>query len=153
MRLILFTMAMLTLPLAAQPGRGWRGGAGAGAGAGQGEPAVALLPVVEISGVVSSVHIGFGQGMPYLEVKHGEEMSRVYLGAMHYLIAENFNPKAGQQITAKGYRSGDSLIGIQVTLPAEKKTLKLRDEKGWPLWRGPGWRQGPADTKGGNGAS
>jgi hypothetical protein len=103
---------------------------------------IATLPVVEISGVIASVHIDFGQGMPYLEVKHGEETTPVYLGAMHYLIAENFNPKAGQQITAKGYRSGDTIIGIVVTLPGEKKTLKLRDEKGWPLWRGPAWRQG-----------
>ena len=51
---------------------------------------------------------------------------------MHYLISENFNPKAGQQITAKGYKKTDSVIGIEVSLTAEKKTLKLRDERGWP---------------------
>ncbi|MDE3167256.1 MAG: hypothetical protein KGN36_15750 [Acidobacteriota bacterium] len=144
MRTILFTWLLMALPLAAQPGRGWHGDAGAG----QGEPPIASLPVVEIAGVVAGVHLGFGQGMPYVEVKQGEETTRVYLGAMHYLIAENFNPKAGQQITAKGYRSGDSIIGIVVTLPQEKKTLKLRDEKGWPLWRGPAWRGAAADTKG-----
>ena len=145
MRLIL--AAILSLPLMAQPGGGWRGGRAAGA---QGEAAIAALPVVEISGVIAGVHISRGQGMPYLEVKHGSETTVLYLGAMHYLIAENFNPKAGQQITAKGYRAEDGVIGIQVTLPAEKKTLKLRDEHGWPVWRGPAGR---AVTNGGGGAS
>jgi hypothetical protein len=87
--------------------------------------------------------------MPYLEVKHGNESSRVYLGPMHYLIAENISPKAGQEVAVKGYKLSDSLIAIQVTLTQEKKTLKLRDEKGWPLWRGGPWRGGRSRMMGG----
>jgi hypothetical protein len=78
--------------------------------------------------------------MPYLEVKHGNESTKVYLGPMHYLIAENFSPRTGQEVAVKGYKLSDSLIAIQVTLTQEKKTLKLRDETGWPLWRGGPWR-------------
>ena len=133
MRLIPATLVFLAVTLSAQPGGGWHGGRGA---RGQGEAPIASLPIVEISGVVDSVHISPGQGMPYLEVKGGSETTRLYLGAMHYLIAENFNPKAGQQVTAKGYRAEDGVIGITVTLTGEKKTLKLRDEHGRPLWRG-----------------
>jgi hypothetical protein len=99
-------------------------------------PPVASNPVVELSGVIAEVHISPGQGMPYVAVKKDGHAVRIYLGAMHYLIAENFNPKTGQTITAKGYKVEDGVVGILVTLPAEKKTLKLRDEKGWPLWRG-----------------
>jgi hypothetical protein len=130
--------ALLTITAAAQPGPA-RCCMGAGQQAGATAP-VTSQPIVEINGVISEVHISPGQGMPYLEVKRGSEVTRLYLGAMHYLIGENFNPKAGQQITAKGYKMKDSVIGIEVSLPAEKKILKLRDEKGWPLWRGGRWR-------------
>ena len=99
--------------------------------------------MVDVDGVIAVVHISPGEGMPYLDVKRGGETTRVYLGAMHYLISENFNPKTGQQVTAKGYKMTDGVIGIQVSLPAEKKTLKLRDDKGWPLWRGGPGRHGP----------
>ena len=114
----------------------------AGTGSGAAAP-IASNPVVEIDGVVAEVHIGRGQGMPYLDVKRGAETTLLYLGAMHYLIAENFNPKTGQQVSAKGYKMTDGVIGIQVSLPSEKKTLKLRDDKGWPLWRGGPGRHGP----------
>lgn len=97
---------------------------------------IAGNPVMEVSGTISEVHIAAGQGMPYIDVKKGEETTRVFLGAMHYLIAQDFNPKAGQQVNAKGYKMTDGVVAIQVTLTAQKKTLKLRDEKGWPLWRG-----------------
>ena len=103
---------------------------------------VASNPVVEISGVVGQVRISPGQGMPYLDVKHDTETTRVFLGPMHYLIAQNFNPTAGQEVAVKGYKLTDSVIAIQVTLPQERKALTLRDDNGWPLWRGGGWRGG-----------
>jgi hypothetical protein len=110
---------------------------------------VASNAVVEISGVVGQVQISGGQGMPYLEVKHDAETTRVFLGPTHYLIAENFNPKAGQGVAVKGYKLTDSVIAIQVTLPQEKRTLKLRDDNGWPLWRGGPWRGGRGRLMGG----
>ena len=64
------------------------------------------------------------------------------LGPIHYLIAESFSPKTGQEVTVKGYKQTDNVIAIQVTLTQEKRTLKLRDDNGWPLWRGGAWRGG-----------
>jgi hypothetical protein len=111
---------------------------------------VASNPVVEISGVAGQVQISSGQGMPYLEVKQGSGTTKVYLGPMHYLIAEDFRPKTGQEVTVKGYKQAtDSAIAIQVTLTQEKKTLKLRDDNGWPLWRGGPWRGGRGRMMGG----
>lgn len=103
---------------------------------------VASNPIVEIKGVVGQVQIARGEGMPYIEVKRAKESTRVYLGAMHYLIAEDFNPKTGQGVTVRGYKLSDSVVAIQVTLPGEGKTLKFRGENGWPLWRGGPWRGG-----------
>ena len=97
---------------------------------------IAGNPVVDITGTISQVHIAAGEGMPYLDVKSGADTIKVFLGSMRYLISENFNPKAGQEVTVKAYKLKESVVAIQVTLPAEKKTLKLRDDKGWPLWRG-----------------
>jgi len=99
-------------------------------------------PVVEIKGVIKQVNIGRGQGMPNLDVQHAAGVTKVQLGSMRYLIAENFNPKAGQQVVVKGFKSTDVVLAIEVTLPAEKKTLKLRDEQGRPLWRGGPQRRG-----------
>src|SRR5690242_16897061 len=138
----LIVSAIFTMTAHAQPGRG-RCCMASGQQTGTAAP-IASLPIVEVSGVISEVHISRGQGMPYLEVKRGSEVIRLYLGAMHYLITENFNPKAGQQVTAKGYKGTDSVVAIEVSLPAEKKTLKLRDDKGWPLWSGGRWQIGRA---------
>jgi hypothetical protein len=110
---------------------------------------IASNPVVEISGVVGQVQISAGQGMPYLEMKHDAETTRVFLGPMHYLTAQDFSPKAGQDVAVKGYKLADSVIAIQVTVPQEKRTLKLRDDKGWPLWRGGPWRGGRGQMMGG----
>lgn len=93
-------------------------------------------PVVDLKGIVKQTHIGRGQGMPYLDVEQGGKTTKVYLGSMRYLIAENFNPKAGQEVVVKGYRSDEDVVAIEVSLPKENKTLRLRDNSGRPLWRG-----------------
>ena len=103
---------------------------------------VASNAVVEFNGVVAKVQIAAGQGMPSIEVKHDGETTVVFLGPMHYLISQDFSPKAGQEVAVKGYKQTNSVIAIQVALPQEKKTLKLRDDNGWPLWRGGPWRGG-----------
>ena len=129
MKLTVIAVIAAVLPLSAQMGPGCCCGAG-------GPAAIVSNPVVQVTGIIEEVHIALGQGMPYIEVKSAYEKTRVYLGSMRYLIAENFSPKAGQPVTLKGYKSTDAVIAIEVTLTAEKKTLKLRDEKGWPLWMG-----------------
>ncbi len=148
----LFALLALAIPLAAQMGRGWGGGRCCAAGnqwqAGSPAP-IAANPVVDISGVIGLVQIVPGEGTPYLEVKHGNETTKVYLGPMHYLIAQDFSPKTGQEVSLTGYKQTDSVVAIQVTLSQEKKTLKLRDDSGRPLWRGGPWRGGRGRMMGG----
>jgi hypothetical protein len=138
-----FLLVLVAIPLAAQPGmragtccpmaNRWQAASPA---------PVASNPVVNITGTVSQIQIAPGQGAPYVTVKHGTESTKVFLGPVHYLIAENFNPKAGDEVEIKGYKQADSVIAIQVTLTREKQTLKLRDANGRPLWRGGPWRGG-----------
>jgi hypothetical protein len=122
------------MPLNAQPGITRQNGAAP----------VSTNPIVEYKGVIRKVHISQGSGMPYLEAQRGKTTTRVYLGSIRYLIAENFNPRSGQELVVRGYQTADSIVAIEVTLPSEKKTLKLRDSKGWPLWRGGRGRFGRA---------
>jgi hypothetical protein len=110
------------------------------------KPPIAEQSIVEVSGTITRVQIALGQGMPYLEVKTAKDVVKLYLGSMRYLVQENFTPKAGDVLEAKGYKMGDSVVAIRVELPASKKVLKLRDENGWPLWMG-GMRRGRNDSK------
>lgn len=103
---------------------------------------IARNPVVDLKGTIERVNLGPGQGVPLIEVKQASGVTTVYLGAMRYLIAENFNPKAGQSVTGRGYKTGDAIVAIEVTLVEQNKTLKLRDSEGRPLWRGGRWGKG-----------
>jgi len=124
------------LPLRAQPGSG-AGNCCTGRGAQtSGGAPISVNPVVDVKGVIKQVHISQGQGMPYLDVQQSGGTVKLYLSSMRYLISENFNPRAGQEMTARGYKTSESITAIEITLTSEKKTLKLRDEKGWPLGRG-----------------
>jgi hypothetical protein len=106
------------------------------------KPPVANSSVVEVRGTIAKVQTARGQGMPYLEVNTANGTVKLYLGSMRYLMQENFLPKAGEALEAKGYKASDGVVAIRVELPASKKVLKLRDENGWPLWRGGRWRGG-----------
>jgi hypothetical protein len=140
---LLLALVSLGMPLAAQTGTAGN----------QPQPAarapIASNPVIDITGIVGQVQIAAGQGMSYLEVKQGSQIMKVYLGPMFYLIAQDFSPKTGQEVAVKGYKQTDSVIAIQITLTKEQKTLKLRDENGWPLWRGGPWRGGRGRMMGG----
>ena len=102
---------------------------------------IAGNPVVEVRGTIAKVQVARGQGMPYLEVTTARGPVKLYLGSMRYLMQENFSPKAGEALEAKGYKVGEDVVAIRVELPASKKVLKLRDDNGWPLWMG-GRRRG-----------
>jgi hypothetical protein len=106
-----------------------------------GKPPIADNPVVEVRGAIAKVQVARGQGMPYLEVNTERGPVKLYLGSMRYLMQENFSPKAGEALEAKGYKVGEDVVAIRVELPASKKVLKLRDDQGWPLWMG-GRRRG-----------
>ncbi len=79
-----------------------------------------------------------GSGMPQIEVKTGNATVVVMLGSMRYLMENNFAPKAGDEITVKGFRTGDTIVASRVEL-ARGRPLELRDKDGRPLWR-----RGPA---------
>jgi hypothetical protein len=55
-------------------------------------------------------------------------------------MLQNFNPKAGEAVEIKGYKTAEGIFAITATLPAQKKTVRLRDERGWPVWSGGGRR-------------
>jgi hypothetical protein len=99
-------------------------------------------PKVEIKGRIQSVALGQGQGMPYLEVQTGAATTRVVLGSIRYLMEQGFNPKAGAEVVVKGYKPGADVFAITVTLVAENKVVRLRDEDGRPLWQGGRFRRG-----------
>lgn len=122
--------ALLAAPgaLWAQPGRGMMMGP------------VADSPVVEFRGKIVRVQASHGAGMPLMEVRRGEETVKVYLGSMRYLMEQNFNPKAGAEITVKGYQVAKDVVAI--TVATGGKTLRLRDEDGRPVWMGGPHRRG-----------
>ncbi len=93
-------------------------------------------PLVELKGKVARVQITPGEGMPFVTVKSSDQTVKVYLGSMRYLMAQGFNPKVGDEIAVKAYKMNGDMVAATVTLPADKKTIRLRDESGRPLWRG-----------------
>ncbi len=95
---------------------------------------IAGNPVVTIRGVVDAVQIARGEGLPSIAVKTDTGMTTVRLGSIRYLMEQNFNPKAGLEVVVKGYKFDAEVIAISVSLPSEKKEIRLRDEQGWPLW-------------------
>jgi hypothetical protein len=95
---------------------------------------------VELRGVIRKIHIEPGGGVPSLELDTPGGARRVLLGSRRYLMENNFNPKAGSVAVVKGFRGDGVIVAQQVELPAEKVSLRLRTDKGIPLWRG-GWRR------------
>lgn len=112
---------------------------GGGPCCGAGPAALAGKPTVELKGKVARVQITPGAGMPYLEVRTGEQITKVYLGSIRYLVAQGFNPKTDDEVVVKAYKLDSDMVAIRVTLPGENKTIQLRDEKGYPMWRGGRW--------------
>ena len=131
-RVLLWLLAVL-LGLGPQSMAQMRGGPGC-CGPGMGGP------LVEAKGKVIQVKISPGQGMPFVTIQDGSTETSVYLGSMRYLMAQDFNPKVGDQIVVKAYRTANGLLAATVTLPATNKTIRLRDANGRPMWRGGPWR-------------
>jgi len=101
------------------------------------QPPIARNPVVDVKGTIAKIQLTRGQGMPHVEVKTGKSTVRLFLGPMRFLMQENFNPKAGEAVEARGYKlNEEDVIAIRVDLPESKKTLKLRNEQGYPVWMG-----------------
>ena len=98
---------------------------------------IASNPIVELKGKITAVQIAWGQGMPSLEIAEGGQKTRVVLGSMRHLMQQDFNPKAGDEVSVKGYKSGTDIFAITVAV-AGGTVLRLRDDNGWPIWAGRG---------------
>lgn len=98
--------------------------------------ALTSLPKVELQGRIERVQVTQGGGAPFIEVKQGEKSARVYLGSMRYLMEQNFNPKAGDEISVSGYQRDADVIASSVTLKEQNRTIQFRDASGRPMWRG-----------------
>lgn len=93
------------------------------------------ITLVELRGEVARVRIVPGEGMPCLEITSGNQLRKVYLGSVRYLMVQGFNPKIGEPVMAKVYKMNHGFVAVTVTLPAQNKTLRLRDDRGRPVWR------------------
>lgn len=89
-------------------------------------------PKVELKGRIERIQVVRGQGMPQLELRSGDTTTRVLLGSVRYLIEQNFSPKAGDEASVRGLRTDGLVLAITVT--ANGRTIRLRDEDGRPVW-------------------
>lgn len=110
----------------------------------QSPPKPAAASVVELRGTIASVNLAPG-GMPSLVVNPvSGRPTTVRLGSIRYLIAHNFNPKAGQAVIVRGFPQQDvDLIAVSIECPELKQKLVLRDDHGLPLWRGGLYKASP----------
>jgi len=131
-RAMLYTFAAILAAGTGATGQTMGGGGWGGMGPG----AMAGGPTVDIKGKVAAVQVTPGAGMPFVTVKSGDQKVKIYLGSMRYLMGQGFNPKVDEEIVVKAYKWNDDFVAATVTLPAQGKTVRLRDEGGRPLWRG-----------------
>jgi hypothetical protein len=118
-------MALLALPGSGQVRRG--------AGRGAQEP-------VELKGQITNIRLAAGS-VPSVTIAAAQGAVEVHLGSMAYLVTNGFNPKLGEQAVIKALHTANGYVAVVITLPAQKVTLRLRDDEGRPIWRG--GRRGP----------
>jgi hypothetical protein len=73
--------------------------------------------------------------MPHLELRDRDGLHRVVLGSMRYLIEQDFNPRAGAEAVVRGFKSAGDILAIEVQIPSQKISIRLRNEDGTPVWR------------------
>ncbi len=123
------------------PGAGRGPGFGPGRGAGPMHFDSSALQTIIGKVVTYETVGGFGPfGMKALTVESEDKTLTVMLGPEFYLTGEKLSLKKGEKITVvaspAGYRSKTFFVAKSVT--AGGKTLALRDEAGFPVWRGQG---------------
>ncbi len=128
----------------AQPMMKWRGSGGWGGGS-QYNMMYNTSTVETIKGEIVKIELvtpmkGMSRGV-HLTVKTGKETIDVHLGPAWYIENQDVKLKVGDKIEVNGSRI--TLQGKPVVIAAEVKKgeeiLKLRDERGFPLWAG--WRK------------
>ncbi|MBT3349980.1 MAG: hypothetical protein HOJ95_13880 [Nitrospinaceae bacterium] len=143
------SVAVLTMSLvsSAQPGGGWGRGGGRGWG---GAPCGRTGPVhfdssslETLKGKVVSLETVGGYGrwpMNTLKIETGGKTTSILLGPDFYLTAQKFSPKAGDEavvLASKTVNRGD-VTHIAKSVTVGGTTTALRDEAGFPTWRGAG---------------
>jgi hypothetical protein len=86
------------------------------------------------------VFLGKGPGRFTLLNTDGQETT-VILGSIRYLVQKGFNLSAGDSVEVKAFVANENskpkqVVAIEVKNLTQKKSLRLRDEKLRPLWRG-----------------
>jgi hypothetical protein len=122
--------------------QGWGRGRGGGNPGNGNCRAVGFLSgsLTELRGQVAAVRLTPGMGMPSVTVKSGNDTKVVYLGSMRYLMMQGFSPKVDEEIVVKAFEANGQYFAASVALPAQNKTIELRDGSGRPVWRrGPRW--------------
>lgn len=165
---VLVTVFTMSLISSADPGGGWgRGGGWAGAPcAGAGPVHFDSSSLETLKGKVVSVDAvgGFGRWpMKALKIESEGKAINILLGPDFYLATQKFSAKAGDEVTVLASRAvnrGD-VTHIAKSVTVGGTTTALRDETGFPVWRGAGasfggWgrggmRGGPGWGRGGYG--
>jgi hypothetical protein len=154
--LVVVVSLALACPVLAQPGSGGGGGRGMGPGGGMGERIYNPQTVATVKGTVEkleglpSMGRGSAQGMQYqgLVLKTDQGSLLVHLGPVWYMREQKLALKAGDALEVTGSKvtlnDKPALIAREIKLA--DKTVKLRDDQGFPVWsgmgRGPGGGQG-----------
>jgi hypothetical protein len=81
----------------------------------------------------------YGQGLHLLVQNNGQE-SEIHLGPQAWLNNQGLQLKQGDFVKIKAYQGtlyngNPALFAAEVTGPKGGKTLMLRDENGFPMWR------------------
>jgi len=149
MVLFIVTLA-LVCPVLAQPQPGGSG-PGMGMGSGMGPRIYNPQTVTTVKGQVErlqTIDMGRrGRGMTLQEVflKTDQGSLRVHLGPAWYLEQQQAALKVGDamEVTGSKVTLNQEPTIIAKELRVNGKTVKLRDEQGFPLWRGMGPGGGP----------
>lgn len=138
----LFIIGILFLGMVAAQGKGQSGPSG-----NRGLQSPVTKQIFEVTGIVDSVHLGFGQGSPAMEIDSSGTIHAIVLAPYSYLSEQGFELEAGDEVTALVFQSlvyPDWLVAVEVENHTKEVSVAMRDESGIPLWRSSrvGRRQG-----------
>lgn len=127
----------------AEAWRGWKGSGGWGSKS-QYQRMYNAETVVSIKGVVESIEQitprkGMSQGI-HLKVKTASETLSVHLGPSWFIERQDMTIEKGDSIEVTGSRISSNSAPAVIAAEVKKgeTALKLRDEKGYPVWAGTG---------------
>jgi hypothetical protein len=105
------------------------------------DPSFDRSKVVQLTGTASQVAIRSSVGPSMLRLNTAEESLTVILGPSWYLFEMGADVRNGDTLTVEGAKMKDRqgqvyLVASHLTNHRTNKTLELRDEAGWPRWKG-----------------